>query len=138
MASLTLFNSFTEALAEKTHNLGSDTLKWLLTNSAPVAANTVKADLTEITAANGYSAGGFTAAQSSSSQTGGVYTLATASAAVTASGGTVGPFRYAVLYNDTAAGDELIGYLDYGTNYTLPDGQPFTIPAQTVLTLQVG
>lgn len=134
MASLTLFNSFTEALAEKKHDLGADTLKWMLTNTAPVASNTVPGDITEIAAGNGYSAGGFTAAQSSSSQTGGVYTLAGASAAVTASGGTVGPFRYAVLVNSTAT--LLIGWLDYGTNYTLPDGQPFTIPAQTLLTLQ--
>lgn len=134
MATLQIFNSFTEALAEKQHNLGADTLKWMLSDTAPSAANAVPGDITEIAAANGYSAGGFTAAVSSSSQTGGVYTLATSAASVTASGGTVGPFRYPVLYNSTAS--LLIGWLDYGSDYTLPDGQPFTIPAQTVLTLQ--
>ncbi len=134
MATLQIFNSFTETLAEKQHNLGADTLKWMLSDTAPSAANGVPGDITEIAAANGYTAGGFTAAVSSSSQTGGVYTLATSAASVTASGGTVGPFRYPVLYKSTAS--LLIGWLDYGSDYTLPDGQPFTIPAQTVLTLQ--
>ena len=58
MATFTKFNPFVEAVAEKVHNLGSDALKVMLTNTAPVAANAVKADLTEITAGNGYTAGG--------------------------------------------------------------------------------
>ena len=75
MAAFNKFNSFVEALAEKKHDLGADTLKVLLTNSAPIATNTVKADLTEITAANGYTAGGATASITSSSQTSGTYKL---------------------------------------------------------------
>ena len=58
MAAFNKFNSFVEAVAEKTHNLGSDTLKVALTNSAPVATNTVFANITEIAAGNGYTAGG--------------------------------------------------------------------------------
>jgi hypothetical protein len=81
------FNSFVEAEAEKAHNLGSDTLKVLLTNTAPVAGNAVKADLTEITAQNGYSAGGTQATQSSSAQTSGTYKLVLADVTFTASGG---------------------------------------------------
>ena len=64
MASFNKFNSFAEALTEKKHDLGADTLKVLLTNAAPIATNTVKANLTEITAANGYTAGGATASSS--------------------------------------------------------------------------
>ena len=116
------------------HNLGSDTLKFLLTNTAPSLANTVKADLTEIGAGNGYTAGGTAVTVTSSAQSGGTYSLVLAAATFTASGGTIGPFRYVVLYNDTATNDELIGYLDYGASYTLPDGQPFTITAGTFLT----
>ena len=65
MAAFNKFRAFVEDEAEKVHNLGSDTLKVLLTNVAPVNTNSVKADLTEISAGNGYSAGGATATQSS-------------------------------------------------------------------------
>lgn len=58
MAAFNKFQVFVENLAEKVHNLGADALRCLLSNVAPVATNAVKADLTEITAANGYTAGG--------------------------------------------------------------------------------
>ncbi len=128
MASFQKFNSFVEALAEKTHNLGSDTLKVLLTNTAPVATNSVKADLTEISAGNGYTAGGNTAAVSSSAQTSGTYKLVLGDpTSWTATGGSIGPFRYAVLYNDTATNKELIGFWDYGSSITLAAGESFAV-----------
>lgn len=123
------FNSLVEALAEKVHNLGADTLKVLLTNSAPSASNTVKANLTEISAGNGYTAGGTAATITSSSQSSGTYKLVLADVVFTASGGSIGPFRYAVLYNDTASNDELIGWWDYGSPLTVNDGETFTIDA---------
>ena len=129
-----IFNSFKEAISEKVHNLSSDTLKYMLTNTAPVLTNSVKADITEISAGFGYTAGGAAVTVSSSSQSGGTYSLVVNAASFTASGGDIGPFRYIVLYNDTATNDELIGYLDYGTSYTLPDTQVFTIGAGTVFT----
>lgn len=127
MATFNKFESFVEAVAEKVHNLGSDTLKVLLTNSAPSASNTVKANLTEISAGNGYTAGGTAATISSSSQTSGTYKLVLADVVFTASGGSIGPFRYAVLYNDTATNDELIGWWDYGSSITLATGETFTV-----------
>ena len=128
MASFNKFNSFVEALAEKKHDLGADTLKVLLTNTAPVATNGVKADLTEISAGNGYTAGGATASITSSAQTSGTYRLILGDPATwTASGGTIGPLRYAVLYNDTASNDELIGWWDYGSSITLADGELFAV-----------
>ena len=139
MAAFNKFNSFVEALAEKKHDLGADTLKVLLTNTAPVATNSVKADLTEISAGNGYTAGGNTAAVTSSAQTSGTYKLVLGDPTTwTASGGSIGPFQYAVLYNDTAANDELIGYWDYGSAVTLADGESFAVdfdPTTGVLTL---
>jgi len=135
MATALIFNSFKEAVAEGKHDLGADTLKFCLTNTAPSLANTQFTDLTEISAGNGYTAGGTAVSVSSSSQTGGTYSLVLASCVFTASGGTIGPFRYIVLYDDTATNNELIGYLDYGVSYTLPDGQPFTINAGTFLTI---
>ena len=66
MATFVKFESFVEALAEKVHNLGADTLKVMLTNTAPNAStNTVKVDITEISAGNGYTAGGNSATVSS-------------------------------------------------------------------------
>lgn len=127
MATFNKFNSFVEARAEKVHNLGSDTLKVLLTNSAPSASNTQKSDLTEISAGNGYTAGGTAPTISSSSQTSGTYKLVLADVVFTASGGSIGPFRYVVLYNDTATNDELIGWWDYGSSITLAAGETFTV-----------
>lgn len=128
MATFTKFNSFVEAVAEKVHNLGSDTLKVLLTNSAPSASNTVKANLTEISAGNGYTAGGTAATISSSAQTSGTYKLVLADVVFTASGGTIGPFKYAVVYNDTATNDELIAWWEYpGSAVTLQIGETFTV-----------
>lgn len=133
MAAFNKFNSFVEATNEKVHNLGSDTLKVMLTNTAPVATNTVKANITEIAAGNGYTAGGATVTISSSSQTGGTYTLVCgADVTWTASGGSIGPFRYVVLYNDTATNDELIGWYDYGSSITVLDGETFDFKANGV------
>lgn len=136
MASFNKINSFVENVAEKVHNLGSDTLKIMLTNSAPVATNTVKANLTDISAGNGYTAGGSAVTITGSSQTTGTYSLVGTDLVFTASGGTIGPFRYAALYNDTAANDELIGWWDYGSSVTLADGETFTVDfGATILTL---
>ena len=126
MATFNKFNSFTEALAEKVHNLGSDTLKIMLTNTAPVATNTVKDNIPEITAQNGYSAGGATVTVSSSAQTSGTYKLVLDDLTFTASGGSFGPFQYFVLYNDTATNDELIGFWNYGSAVTLANGESIT------------
>lgn len=128
MATFTKFYQFVEDVAEKVHNLGSDTLKVMLVNTAPVNTNTVKANLTEISAGNGYTAGGTAATISSSAQTTGTYKLTLADVVFTASGGSIGPFRYAVLYNDTptSPADPLIGFWDYGSSITLADGESLT------------
>lgn len=127
MASFNKFQPFVEFLAEKGHNLGSDTLKVVLTNSAPVNTYDQLADITQISNGNGYTTGGTTATISSSAQSSGTYKLVLADVVFTASGGSMGPFRYVVLYNDTAAGDELIGWWDYGSAITLASGETFTV-----------
>ena len=128
MPTLTKFYSFVEAVHEKVHNLGSDTLKVLLTNTAPSLSNTVKADISgELSTASGYTAGVATITVTSSSQSSGLYTLIASDVTWTASGGSIGPFRYAVIYNDTASSDQLIGYIDYGYSITVASGQTFTI-----------
>jgi hypothetical protein len=129
VATFNKFNQFVEDVAEKVHNLGADTLKVLLTLTAPVAANSVKGDLTEIAAGNGYSAGGTQASQSSSAQSSGTYKLVIGDVVFTASGGAIAAFRYPVLYNDTptSPADPLIGYYDYGASLTLNAGETFTV-----------
>jgi len=127
VATFNKFNAFVENLAEKVHNLGSDTLKIALTNTAPSASNSVLSDITQISSGNGYSSGGTQATISSSSQSGGTYKLVLADVVFTASNGSIGPFRYAVLYNDTSSSDSLIGYWDYGSSVTLADTETFTV-----------
>lgn len=135
-------DAFVEQLAEKAYDLGSDTLKFALTNTAPTpATDTVFLPGTlhpPPAAANGYTAGGHTATIASSSETAGTYTLAsTAAVVITATAGGIGPFRYVILYDDTAAADELIGYYDYGSSITLTvAGETFTIdPDASLLTI---
>jgi len=129
VASYNKFNCFVENMAEGVHNLGSNTLKILLTNSAPSASNTVKANLTEISAGNGYSAGGIPITITTSSQTAGVYSIVATDAVMTASGGSIGPYRYAVLYNDTptSPADPLIAWWDYGSSITSADGEKLNL-----------
>lgn len=133
MATWTKFNSFVEALAEAVHNLGSDTLKIALTNTAPTASDTQLSDITQITSAGGYAPA--TVTINTSAQSGGTYTLAHDAATFTASGADFDQFRYAVLYNDTATNDELIAYWDYGVGYVLADGDSFTFNTGTILSL---
>jgi hypothetical protein len=123
MATFTKFHSFVEALAEKVHNLGSDQLAVALTNSAPLQSNTVLANITQISYTN-LSSRNITV--STSAQTSGTYKLVCTDLVLTASG-SVGPFRYLVIYNDTATNDELIGSYDYGSSISLANGETFTL-----------
>ena len=105
MATFNKYNCFVENLAEKVHNLQSDTLKVALTNTAPTSADTVwnTTVYPAPTAANGYTAGGNSLTVASSSQTSGTYKLVINDSLFTATAGGIGPFRYVVLYNSTAS-----------------------------------
>lgn len=138
MATFQKFNSFVEALAEKVHNLGSDELMVALTAAAnpPVAGNSQLTDLTEISYTYCSSR---VITTSSSSQTGGLYKLVLADLILTATGGSVGPFQYVVIYNNTATNKELVGFYSYGSEITLLDTEQLTIdfdPSDGVLQLQ--
>jgi hypothetical protein len=129
MASAVKFETFSEHLAEKVHNLDTDTIKVALTNTGPNAAtNTVFADITEISAGNGYTAGGADTANATS-RSGGTTTVTATDVVWTASGGSIGGFRYVVAYNDTptSPADPLIEYWDYGSSITLAAGETFTV-----------
>jgi hypothetical protein len=123
MATFNKFNCFVEDLAEKVHNLGADQLTIALSNSAPVATNSVLADIAQISYTD-LSARDVTTI--SSGQTGGTYKLVLQDLVLTASS-TVATFRYIVLYNNTSTNDSLIGWYDYGQSLTLLNGETFTI-----------
>jgi hypothetical protein len=126
MASFNKFNSFVEALAEEKHDFENDQLAVALcaAANAPGATDSVLADLTEISYANCSSRNITTA---SSGQTGGTQKVVCNDLTLSASGGSVGPFRYVVIFNDSAPSDELIGYYDYGSEITLGDGEDLLI-----------
>lgn len=131
MATFNKFQSFVTAMAAGTHaaalNADTDMLKVYLTNAAPSASlDSLKADLAEISAGNGYTAGGADATNAASTS-GGTITVAGTDVVFTAAGGSIGPFQYAVLYNDTPANDPLIGYWDYGSAITLATGETLTV-----------
>jgi len=129
MASYNKFQQFAEDLVKKVHDLHADTLKVYLSNAAPSASlDAVKADLAEISAGFGYTAGGADTTNTVS-ETGGTATVAAVDVAWTAASGSIGPFQYVVLYNDTptSPADPLIGWWDYGTPLTLADGESFTV-----------
>lgn len=117
------FNSFVENVNEKVFNLGSDTLKVALTNSAPVATNTILANITEISYAN---LSARTITQSSSAQSSGTYKLILNALTLTATGA-VATFRYIVVYDDTATNDELVCWFDRGSTLTMANGDTYII-----------
>jgi hypothetical protein len=141
MATYVKYNQFVEDLANKVHDLmgtagsGADTCKVCLTNAAPnVATHVVRADITELSTANGYTSGGSSIANVGS-RSSGTFTLAATDVVFTASGGSIGPFRYAVIYNDTptSPADPLVAYYDYGSSITLADTETFTVDFTTSL-----
>lgn len=128
MAAFVKYEVFSENLSEKVHNLDTDTIKGMLSNAAPnVATHALRSDFTELAGGNGYTSGGDDT-QNATSRAGGVTSVTGVDMVVTAAGGSIGPFRYAGIYNDTSASplDPLIGYWDYGSAITLLVGETFT------------
>jgi hypothetical protein len=145
MAVFVKLPGFVEHLAEGVHNLGTGQLVIALSNTAPgsegtppngATANCVLANVTQISYTNLSSRNVTTSA---SAQTGGTYKLTCNDLVLTATG-SVGPFRYVYLFNDTptSPADPLIGYYDYGSSITMANGETFTVDfdaANGVLTL---
>lgn len=129
MAAFNKVHVFTRDKLQGDHDFSSHTYKALLTNTAPTASGTaVKGDLTEISAGNGYSAGGPAVSMSVSTASGTAKVTAT-DVTITASGGSIGPFRYVAIYNDTTSSPSkpVVGWVDYGSSITLADGESLLI-----------
>lgn len=138
MATLTKIPSFAKAVLRGVHNFELHAFKAALTNTLPAPTATVLADITQVSG-GAYPAGGYTldgitlsdaveqvkvvvndAVQTVSAT---VARVKIADEVITATGGTVGALRWAVVYNDTVAGKPLVGYVDYGSSITLNDGE---------------
>lgn len=123
MATFAKFQDFVEQWAIGTHDFDTHVFKIALTNSAPVATNTILANITQLSG-NGYPAGG-TATTVTAAEAAGTLTISGTQVSFTASGGQL-VWRYFVLYNDTAASDNLVCYWDNGSTITLNDGESYT------------
>ena len=129
------FNHFILGLAKGEHHLhaAGDTVKVYLTNNTPDADLDVnKADLTGLTEENGYAAADI---QNDVSESSGTLSMTGVDYEWTFTGA-IGPFRYAVLYNETHASDALIGYYDYGAEQSFGNGEKLKIDfGATIFTL---
>ena len=128
MAAFNKFEDFVDQLGQGKHVFGTDVLKCALTNSAPVATNTILANITQISGTNGYTTGGASAA-ATWAEASGTGTLTGTKIVWTCVTAAMGPFRYVVLYNDTqtSPADPLIGWWDYGSALTLQVGETFSV-----------
>lgn len=129
MATATLFESFAEQQLIAPVDFNADTLKFALSNTAPNAStNDFFNDITEISAGNGYTAGGLTAASVSISRTGDTAKIVADDAVLTASGA-VGPFQYVILYKSTGVSSTstLIAYWTLPSAITMASSDTFTI-----------
>lgn len=127
MASFNKFQQFVEDLGLGVHNLNTGTLNVYLSNAAPSASgDAIKTDMAEISTGNGYT--GPVDTQNTFAESAGTATLTGTKVVITATG-SVGPFQYVVLYNDTptSPADPLIGWWDYGSALTLANGETFSI-----------
>lgn len=131
MATYNKFQDFSEQLIRGVHDWDAHTFKIALTNTAPTATQVSLDTVTNHpapAAANGYPAGG-TATTISISETTGTTTVSGTQVVFTATAGGIGPFRYAILYNDSATSpvDALVAWWDYASSITLADTETFTV-----------
>ncbi|MFN7881724.1 MAG: hypothetical protein ACK5PF_01725 [bacterium] len=131
MATFTFFHEFKRYMADGTIDLDGHTFKVYLSNDAPVVGtDTIKTDVTALAQTNGYTEWTLTQSWSETGAGTGIWRFANnADLSFTASGGSVGPFQYVVLYDDTTTSpvDALVGYLDVGSATTITTGNTFTV-----------
>lgn len=138
MAAYNKFNNFVDKILKGNINLSTDTVKVMLTNTAPVATNTLYSDISanELANGNGYTTGGATVTGTSLANASGTESYVIGGTTFTSATGTMGPFRYAVYYDSTTGA--LIAWYDYGSSISLNGaaGETFVLaPGSSLFTL---
>ena len=130
MATFVLFDDFGEDLGKAVHDLSTEAISVILSNTAPnQTTGSVRGDITQIASGNGYSTNGQTLDSITWTETSagsGVWRLNSADEVFTASGGSIATFRYIVVCKNSGT-FELIGYLDYGSAVDVTSGNTFTV-----------
>lgn len=138
----TLSNHWRYQLGAKAVDIANDTFKAILMNATFVFDKDTHATLADVVASpscelatgNGYTqqnktlSGGSWAENDTDDK--GIRTFDNIS--WTASGGSIGPTGSLVIYDDTSADDTVVGCIDFGTDYTIPDGSTFQIQAPVI------
>jgi hypothetical protein len=130
MVAFVKLNGFVEHLGKGVHQFGTHQLAIALSNTAPGSEGTpptgaasacILANVTQV--AYTY-ASSRSVTTTSYSQTSGTATLVLADLILSASGGSVGPFRYTYLVNTgaTLVTNPLVGYWDLGSSDTITTG----------------
>lgn len=135
MATYTKYENFVQVLANKEVDWfgTTDTYKAVIHTDAPtVATDTTVADVTQIGGSNGYTTGGSNITFNST-RSGATVTATAVDVVWTASGGNLGASttgRYVSIYDDTPTtptADPLMCSYDYGSTFTVADGETFTL-----------
>ena len=128
MATYTKYEHFVEAMVnEEVDVFGTtDTFKAVIHSDAPtVATDDELADLTQITG-TGYTAGGEDI-QNDATRTGGTVTMTAVDVVWTATAADWVAGRYVSIHDDTSTTDILMCSFDYGSNFTVGNGETFTL-----------
>jgi hypothetical protein len=128
MATYTKYEPFIENLINEVVDAfgTTDTFRAVIHTDAPtVATDDQLADLTQITG-TGYP--GTNDIQNDSTRTGGTVTMTAVDVVWTATAADwTGTAQYVSIYDDTAAGDELMCSFNYGTTFAVGNGETFTL-----------
>lgn len=121
MTAYNKFNLTVEDMLKGGMNFATDTIKVMLTNTAPIVTNRQYSDIsgTELANGNGYTTGGKVVTGTGVTNSSGTETFAAAASTWTSVTGNMGPFRYIVYYNSTPTIKTLIAWYDYGSSITL-------------------
>lgn len=121
------FKALNADMPNGVHNLATATLKVALCNAANAPDEDTDGQLSDLTTVSLTNLDSDVITTTSSILDSGVWELILADKVLLASGGAIPTWRYAVIYNDDATNDELIGYVDNGSDLDLADGEQVTL-----------
>ena len=128
MASFVKYEPFVQALVNEEVDIfgTTDTFRAVIHSDAPtVATDDELADLTQITG-TGYTAGGEDI-QNDGTRTGGTVTMTAVDVVWTATAADWAAGRYVAIHDDTSTTDKLMCDFDYGANFTVGNGETFSV-----------